>query len=122
MYDARFQINRLEPVDAYGGSDDRSMEANNSSAFNCRRVAGTTRWSEHAYGTAIDLNPVQNPYVRGDRVDPPAGEGWRNRDSKTPGMVTDDDAVVRAFQSQGWGWGGHWSAGKDYQHFSASGR
>ncbi|HUF34190.1 MAG TPA: M15 family metallopeptidase [Acidimicrobiales bacterium] len=122
LYEARFQIERLEPIDAFGGDDDASMAANNSSAFNCRTVAGTSRWSEHAYGRAIDLNPVQNPYVRGDLVEPPAGEAWRDREHVTPGMITDGDAVVRAFASQGWGWGGHWASSKDYQHFSATGR
>ena len=60
-------------VDAYGASDDRSMEADNTSAFNCRFVAGTSRWSEHAYGKAIDINPVENPYVSGTHVSPGAG-------------------------------------------------
>ncbi|HEV7722741.1 MAG TPA: M15 family metallopeptidase, partial [Iamia sp.] len=63
MYDVRYQIRRIHPVDAYGGSDPKSMAANNTSAFNCRPVAGTSSWSEHAYGQAIDINPVQNPYV-----------------------------------------------------------
>src|SRR4029079_7966504 len=63
LYAARFPIRRMVPVDAYGGSDYRSIEADNTSAFNCRYVDGTTRWSEHAYGRAIDLNPIENPYV-----------------------------------------------------------
>ena len=63
LYAARFPIRRMVPVDAYGGSDFRSIEADNTSAFNCRYVDGTTRWSEHAYGRAIDLNPIENPYV-----------------------------------------------------------
>ena len=72
MYDARFRIKRMRLVDDYEGSDAASMAANNTSAFNCRRVARTTRWSEHAYGKAIDINPVRNPYVDGDRVAPTA--------------------------------------------------
>ena len=65
LYAARFPIRRMVPVDAYGGSDFRSIEADNTSAFNCRYVDGTTRWSNHAYGRAIDVNPIENPYVSG---------------------------------------------------------
>lgn len=122
LYDLRFQIQRMEPVEAFGGSDARSMEANNTSAFNCRRVAGTSVWSEHAYGSAIDLNPVQNPYVRNGTADPPAGSQWLDRRWETPGMIRDGDAVVAAFKAQGFSWGGHWQTVKDYQHFSTSGR
>jgi hypothetical protein len=68
LYRARFPIRRLVPVDAYGASDFRSIEADNTSAFNCRYVEGTSRWSEHAYGRAIDVNPIENPYVSGGRT------------------------------------------------------
>ena len=68
LYAARFPIRRMVPIDAYGASDFRSIEADNTSAFNCRRVEGTTRWSEHAYGRAIDFNPIENPYVSGGRT------------------------------------------------------
>jgi hypothetical protein len=123
LYEARFPISRLQPIDAYGGDDDRSMAANNSSGFNCRLVAGTGRWSEHAYGRAVDLNPVQNPYVSaGGRVAPPAGRRFVNRTERKLGMVQAGDEVVRAFAAIGWRWGGSWRGAKDYQHFSASGR
>lgn len=120
LYDARFRVRRMRLVDDYRGSDAYSMAANNTSAFNCRRVSGTSRWSEHAYGQAIDLNPVQNPYVRGDYVAPLKGEAYVDRTRLRKGMV---DATVReAFAAIGWGWGGTWKKTKDYQHFSASGR
>ncbi|HYI62153.1 MAG TPA: M15 family metallopeptidase [Acidimicrobiales bacterium] len=122
LYAARFQVRRIHPVDRYGADDDRSMAANNTSAFNCRPVAGTSSWSEHSYGRAIDINPVQNPYVKGSSVDPPAGRDWTNRGSVVPGMIVDGDAVVRAFAQQGWRWGGYWQSSKDYQHFSTTGR
>jgi hypothetical protein len=122
LFAARFPIKRMWLVDAYGASDDRSMNANNTSAFNCRFVAGTRRWSEHAYGRAIDVNPVQNPYVQGSRVSPARGRPYANRSRRRPGMVFGGDAVVRAFAAAGWAWGGYWSSSKDYQHFSASGR
>ncbi len=122
LYVQRVQIRRIHPVDAYGADDDRSMAYNNTSAFNCRTVAGTSTWSEHSRGTAIDINPVQNPYVRGGTVDPPAGRDWTDRSSVVPGMITHGDPVWGAFAAVGWRWGGSWSSAKDYQHFSVSGR
>ena len=122
LFDAQFPIEQIRLVDDFGGDDDRSMEANNTSAFNCRRATGSTRWSAHSYGKAIDISPVQNPYVtRSGSVLPPAGSAFVNRASSSPGVITTDGAVVRAFDGIGWGWGGRWSSGKDYQHFSASG-
>jgi hypothetical protein len=122
LYDAGFRIRRMRLVDAYGASDDRSMRHNNTSAFNCRVVAGTTSWSMHAYGRAIDINPVQNPYVSGSHVSPAAGAPYADRDQNRRGMIHGRDAIVRAFSSVGWGWGGYWAGStKDYQHFSTNG-
>jgi hypothetical protein len=123
LFGARFPMRRMRLVDVYGGDDDRSMAANNTSAFNCRAVTGGTSWSQHAYGWAIDINPVQNPYVsRGGTVLPPAGGPYANRSLTAKGMIHAGDAVVKAFASVGWGWGGSWSGTRDYQHFSATGR
>ncbi|MGQ0831000.1 MAG: M15 family metallopeptidase [Microthrixaceae bacterium] len=122
LYAARFPIERMTPIDAYDGDDQASMRANNTSGFNCRYVAGTTKWSQHAFGRAIDVNPLVNPYVRGSSVDPPEGAPYADRSRDDAGMIHAGDAAVRAFSAQGWGWGGAWSSGKDYQHFSASGR
>jgi hypothetical protein len=122
LYAARFPIRRMVPVSAYRGSDDASMAADNTSAFNCRFVDGTTRWSMHAYGEAIDLNPVENPYVQGAHVSPPAGRRYLDRTNRRPGMVVEGDVVVRAFAAAGWRWGGRWTGSKDYQHFSTTGR
>ena len=123
LYAARFPIRRMQPVDAYGGSDFRSIEADNTSAFNCRRVEGTSRWSNHAYGRAIDVNPIENPYVtsRGT-TSHPASRPYLDRGRARPGMATRGGALVRAFRAAGWGWGGDWSGTHDYQHFSANGR
>lgn len=119
LYEGRFQIRRIHPVTRYGSDDDASMEANNTSSFNCRPVTGGTGWSEHAYGTAIDINPVQNPYVTaGGTVLPPSGRPWADRDLRDPGMVHRDGVVRRAFASAGWYWGGDWTNPKDYQHLS----
>ncbi|MFW6031301.1 MAG: M15 family metallopeptidase [Myxococcota bacterium] len=98
------------------------MEANNTSAFNCRRMTSGSRWSEHAYGTAIDVNPIQNPYVRGAVVQPPAGEAYVDRTATRKGMLRAGGPVVGAFAEAGWKWGGEWRTMKDYQHFSVSGR
>jgi hypothetical protein len=119
LWDARFPIKRLRPVSAYGGDDDRSMAADNTSAFNCRFVGGTTRWSMHAYGEAIDVNPVENPYVRGATVSPPAGRAYLDRTRYRKGMAVANGVLVRAFASVGWKWG---AAFGDYQHFSTTGR
>ncbi len=124
LYDAKWPIRRMRLVDAYRGDDDRSMAANNTSAYNCRPVAGTDEWSDHAYGAAIDINPLQNPYVNGDSIDPPAGRQFasidRSADAEVPpGVIQTGDVVTRAFDDLGWEWGGDWLASKDYQHFSA---
>jgi hypothetical protein len=123
LYAARFPIRRMVPVDEYGGSDFRSIEADNTSAFNCRYVDGTTRWSEHAYGRAIDLNPIENPYVTASgTTSHPASRPYLRRTPYRPGMAVDGGIVVRAFDAAGWGWGGRFAGARDYQHFSASGR
>lgn len=123
LYEARFPIRRMRPVDDYGGDDDRSMAANNTSAYNCRRVAGQDTWSDHAYGAAIDINPVQNPYVTSSGVLPPAGRRFADVD-RSPGVdvgkgvIARGDVVVRAFRDSGWSWGGEWTQ-PDFQHFTA---
>jgi hypothetical protein len=122
LYEAGFRIRRMVPVDAYGGSDFRSIEADNTSAFNCRFVEGTRRWSEHAYGRALDLNPIENPYVSGGRTSHRASVPYLDRSRRRPGMAYEGGAAVRAFDAIGWGWGGRWTSVQDYQHFSASGR
>jgi D-alanyl-D-alanine carboxypeptidase-like protein len=123
LFDQRYPIARMQLVDVYKADDDRSMAANNTSAFNCRKVSGSTKWSEHAFGRALDLNPVQNPYVtRGGRVSPPNGRPYADRSRRARGMIHSGDAVQRAFAAEGWRWGGYWSNSKDYQHFSSTGR
>ena len=123
LYRARFPIRQMQLVDEYGGDDDRSMAADNSSAYNCRTVAGSDNFSAHAYGAAVDLNPVENPYVTAEEVLPPAGRKFVEIDRSAgtdaaPGVVVADDAVVRAFARIGWKWGGVWDEA-DYQHFHA---
>ena len=120
LYDQNFPIARMQLVDDYQGSDDRSMEANNTSAFNCRSVTGRPGvWSQHSYGGAIDINPVQNPYISSSgTVLPPAGADYADRSKDAPGMIHAGDSTVQAFAAIGWYWGGAWTNPKDYQHFS----
>ena len=123
LYTARFPIRRLRPIDAYGGNDERSLQADNTAAFNCRYVVGPgpRRWSVHAYGEAIDVNPVENPYLEGGRVHPGSGRAFLDRTRRRPGMALPDGVLVRAFAAAGWRWGGRWTGSPDYQHFSATG-
>jgi D-alanyl-D-alanine carboxypeptidase len=124
LFAARFPIRRMVPVSAYRGSDDASMAADNTSAFNCRAAVGsaTRSWSMHAYGLAIDVNPVENPYVLSGRPRPPAGRRFLDRSRARPGMAVEGGVLVRAFESVGWKWGGRWRGSPDYQHFSTTGR
>jgi D-alanyl-D-alanine carboxypeptidase-like protein len=123
LYAARFPIRRMQPISRYGGSDDRSMAADNTSAFNCRYAVapGPKRWSVHAYGEAVDVNTVENPYLEGGRVLPPAGRRFVDRTRGRPGMAVPDGVLVRAFGAVGWLWGGRWSSSPDWQHFSKTG-
>ncbi|HXS47293.1 MAG TPA: M15 family metallopeptidase [Solirubrobacterales bacterium] len=123
LYRLRFPIRQMGPVDAYGADDRRSMAADNTSAFNCRTVAGSPGvWSEHAYGRAIDVNPIENPYVtESGFVSPPAGAPYARRSRSAPGMIHRQGPVVEAFASIGWEWGGNWEWPKDFQHFSMTG-
>lgn len=124
LYDAKFPIQRMRLVSDYGGDDERSMAANNTSAFNCRPVAGTDRWSQHSFGAAVDLNPMQNPYVTDSGIAPAAGRPYAGPDARrasVEGLITADSPAVRAFREAGWEWGGDWTNPQDYQHFSAAG-
>lgn len=122
IYEARFTIRRVRLVDRYGADDRRSMAADNTSAFNCRYRAGVCCiWSQHAYGRAIDINPVENPFVYRGGFAPPAGEPYLDRRRDRRGMIHHGDEVWRAFRDIGWRWGGDWEY-PDYQHFSRNGR
>jgi hypothetical protein len=122
LFESRFPIERMQLVDAYGGDDFASTADNNTAAFNCRSVVGQPgTWSEHAYGRAIDVNPLVNPYLGEPRVNDPRLAPYLDRSLEAPGMIRAGDAAVGAFTAVGWTWGGTWST-PDYQHFSATGR
>ena len=115
-----FPIERMELVDVYEADDDASMAANNTSAFNCREVAWQPGvWSNHAYGKAIDINPLVNPYVSSTQLLPPEGAVYADRSVRVVGGVYAGDPIVDAFAEIGWTWGGTWSNAKDWQHFDS---
>jgi hypothetical protein len=123
LYEDRFPIRRMRLVDHYGADDRRSMRADNTSAFNCRWRAGICcTWSQHAFGRALDLNPVENPYVFDGGFSPPNGAPFLDRHQHRRGMIHRHDRVWWALHAVGWEWGGDWSGEKDYQHFSVNGR
>jgi hypothetical protein len=123
LFSVKFRFRDIELADEFDGDDHKLMRADITSAFNCRFAEGRPGvWSEHAYGRAIDINPVENPYVAGATVLPPAGDRYLDRTKRRPGMIHDRGAVVRAFAAIGWEWGGHFRSLKDYMHFSATGR
>lgn len=115
----RFPVERMQAVTAYPDADDElSMRDNNTSAFNCRGIPGSTSWSWHAYGRAIDINPKINPFVpRGEPAQPANAGEFVDRTQSLPGMLHAGDPVVRLFIERGWAWGGNWTNPLDYQHF-----
>ena len=122
MYAAGIPIRKMRPIEAYGGDDWKSIEDDNTSAFNCRKATGGGNWSNHAYGRAIDINPIENPYVTsGGSVAHTASVKYITR-TAGPGIATPGSPIVKIFTDLGWGWGGTWSGTKDYQHVSARGR
>lgn len=112
LLETKFPIQRIVPVVVYGWNDAVSMATNNTSAFNYRVISGTNRLSNHSYGRAIDINPVQNPCVQKNGSTVPSGARY---DVAVPGTITEDIAAL--FISRGWIWGGNWTEPKDWQHF-----
>jgi hypothetical protein len=123
LYAGRFPIRRMVPVDVYHGSDARSVEADNTSSFNCRAAvtSGPKHWSMHAYGEAIDIDTVENPYVDDGKLYHANSRTYLDRSNVRPGMAVEGGLLVRAFAKIGWGWGGRWPGSQDYQHFSTNG-
>ena len=117
IYNCKFPIEKMITIDYYNCNDDKSMEDNNTSAFNYRMVSGSRKLSDHSYGRAIDINPLLNPYIRKRDIQPKNGEKYVDRTQNEKGMIHQEDCVVKAFKSRGWQWGGDWKYSKDYQHF-----
>ena len=110
---SRFPVAKVIPVVKYNWSDQESMNDNNTSAFNYRKVKGQKVLSAHSYGLAIDINPLQNPHIKGKSVQPPSGK----YEAEKPGTILRDSKLVTEFRERGWEWGGRWRSSKDYQHF-----
>jgi hypothetical protein len=123
LYARRFPLHSMVPESAFAGKDPASMAADNTSGFNCRYAVATgpKQWSVHAYGEAIDVNPVQNPYLFNGVAQPVNGKAYAIRSDVRPGMAEPGGVLNDAFASVGWLWGGRWTASPDYQHFSATG-
>ena len=111
-----FRIERISLIGTFAGDDNESMAANNTSGFNCRFVDGTTTWSNHAQGLAIDINPLRNPWVTSRGVFPPEGEQYSTRPLRDIGVINPGDPIIDLFAEIGWTWGGDWNQ-PDYQHF-----
>ena len=116
LWQLGFPIRQLRLVDDFGASDDASMAADNSSAFNFRLIAGTRLLSQHALGRAIDINPVENPWRKPDRIVPAAGAAFADRTDIRPGMIVRPGPVVAALDELGWEWGGDWRHAFDDHH------
>jgi poly-gamma-glutamate synthesis protein (capsule biosynthesis protein) len=116
LWQLGWPIRQLRLVDDFAGSDDASMAADNSSAFNFRVIAGTDVLSQHALGRAIDLNPVENPWRRPDRILPDAGRAFADRAVIRPGMIVRPGPVIAALDELGWEWGGDWRHAFDDHH------
>ncbi len=109
----KFPIAKVIPIVRYNWSDKASMEDNNTSSFNYRKVDGQKILSPHSFGLAIDINPMQNPHIKSGKFNPPKAK----YDPKANGTILKDSKLVLEFQKRGWQWGGFWQTSKDYQHF-----
>ena len=118
LYKAKYQLASVRLIDDFGGDDVRSMEANNSSCFNYRQATNSsTKLSAHARGLAVDINPLQNPYVKGEEILPESAQDYADRTVDFPHKITDEDLCCKLFRAHGFQWGGAWNSVKDYQHF-----
>lgn len=122
LYAARFPLEQMTLVTQTSLDAPPTGDGNETAAYACRPTTGATSWSAHAYGIAVDINPFNNPYTKGDLVLPELSSSYVDRDWKRPGMIYPGDAVTRAFADIGWTWGGDWQSLKDRHHFSADGR
>ena len=123
LFEVGYPIESMIPIgELPQGIEDDDPDYNNTSGLHCRYIAGTTTWSEHAKGLAIDINPFLNPYITSRQIWPANAGKYRDRSLGEPGMITAEGEVVDAFAASGWLWGGYWQSIKDYHHFSVSGR
>ncbi len=123
LYNIRYPIRQMKLVNHYNASDFASIEADNTSAFNCRKISAGKKWSNHAYGKAIDINPIENPYIsRSGYISHKKSLPFRKRIHKNTtstdkAIIVHSDYIIELFKERGWKWGGDWRTIKDYQHF-----
>jgi len=123
LYESQYPIHKMHLVSDYKGSDWQSIEADNTSAFNCRNATGSKHWSKHSYGKAIDINSIENPYIsRKGHISHKASLKYRKRvhckhTLADKAVILKRDEITKLFKRHGWKWGGDWPAVKDYQHF-----
>lgn len=122
LHEASFPIEQMRVITAEEIDAHPTGDWNDTTSFVCRPAVGSTSWSQHAFGLAIDINPFHNPYRKGDLVLPELASAYLDRKDAKPGMIVKGDVVTEAFAEIGWGWGGNWSTLKDWMHFSSSGR
>lgn len=122
LYRQKYPIERIRPISDYGNDDEQSMQANNTSCYCYRPIAGSSKLSKHALGLAIDINPLYNPCVRRKKdgtllIQPATGKPYANRSRSFRYKITKNDLCYRLFLQHGFSWGGNWRTLKDYQHF-----
>ena len=117
LFQARYPIRSMRLIDDFGGDDEASMAADNTSCFNYRKKTGMRELSKHAQGLAIDINPFENPYVRPSRVRPSGASAFADRTKDFPHKIDKEDLCYRLFRAHGFSWGGTWRSVQDYQHF-----
>lgn len=119
LHAERFAIEEMKITTQADIDADPTGDSNNTSSFVCRAAVNSGSWSRHAHGGAIDINPFQNPYVKGDLVIPELASAYLDRERELPGMVTPE--IEALFGDLGWGWGGNWNSASDWMHFSDTG-
>ena len=117
LYQSRYPIEKIRLVDEYGADDDKVMSDNNSSCLTYRVIADTNVISMHGLGRAVDINPLYNPYIVGNKVMPGASQPYADRSKNFEHKIDENDLCCKIFTKHGWKWGGHWKNSKDYQHF-----
>ncbi|MBU0923851.1 M15 family metallopeptidase [bacterium] len=123
LFEIKYPIKKIMPIEKYNGDDFESIEADNTSAFNCRKAEGSNKYSKHSYGKALDINPIENPYVYKNGTTSHKGSikyltrEKNNKSNENKAVLTSSSKAVLIFKKYGWKWGGDWKNTKDYQHF-----
>ena len=132
LFQEEYEIHSMYLIDRYYEKDQArngeqvdisSINDDNTSAFHYRKIAGTEVLSNHAYGMAIDINPLENPYVKEADLQQTVASpykdynSYKDRTAQRAHMISKDDACYRIFKAHGFQWGGEWNGNKDYQHF-----